>query len=362
VAAGGDDSFEEKTEDASEQRREEWKKEGRVVQSKELTASLLLLGLTMTLWGASRWTVSGFWNLFADTLGEAAKYGLGDWNTQTIMAIAKIIFQYFLYLIAPIGGAAMIIGALSSVAQTGFIWTSKPMEMDLNKLNPMNGLTRIFSLDVLVEMVKAILKLIGIGAVVYFFLKARILEAGILLDTEPNTVSAYLGKHIVGSLFSVALAMLVISGLDFAFQKFRHEKKMMMTKQEVKEERKQNEGNPQIKARIRGIQRRVATNKMLEAVKGADVVVTNPTHIAVALIYDRDNMFAPRVVAKGADFMAEKIKKIARDNGVPCVENVPLARAMFKALKIGQFISRDLFNAVAEVLAYVYRLKGKTSV
>jgi flagellar biosynthetic protein FlhB len=153
-----------------------------------------------------------------------------------------------------------------------------------------------------------------------------------------------------------------LAAFDFGYQKFRFEQKIRMTKQEVKEERKQSEGNPQIKARIRAIQRQRATSKMLDAVKKADVVVTNPTHIAVALQYDRDNMMAPKVVAKGADYMAEKIKKIARENGIPCVENVPLARAMFKAFKIGQFISRDLYNAVAEVLAYVYRLKGRVNV
>jgi len=160
-------------------------------------------------------------------------------------------------------------------------------------------------------------------------------------------------------LFLVGSVMALLAGLDFAYQKFRYEQKIKMTKQEVKEERRQSDGNPQVRARIRGLQRRMSQNKMLDAVKSADVVITNPTHIAVALIYDREAMMAPKVVAKGADYMAERIKKIARENGVPCVENVPLARAMYKALKLGQFISKDLYNAVAEVLAYVYRLKGK---
>jgi flagellar biosynthetic protein FlhB len=168
-----------------------------------------------------------------------------------------------------------------------------------------------------------------------------------------------MGHEIILILFTIGGAMAVLSAGDFLFQKYRFEEKIKMTKQEVREERKQMEANPQVKARIRSLQRAFSTNKMLDAVKRADVVVTNPTHFAVALLYDRENMMAPKVVAKGVDHMAQRIKQIARENGVPCVENVPLARALYKALKIGQFISRDLYNAVAEVLAYVYRLRGR---
>jgi flagellar biosynthetic protein FlhB len=226
----------------------------------------------------------------------------------------------------------------------------------------MSGLGRILSLDGVMEMVKALLKFAVVATVVYFFIRSRVRDAGGLWGLEAAGVTRYMGSQIFSALITISLSMFVLAAADFGWQKFRFEQKIRMTKQEVKEERKQQDGNPQIKARIRGMQRRLATNKMMEAVKRADVVITNPTHIAVALVFDRETMFAPKVVAKGADFMAEQIKKIARENGVPCVENVPLARAMFKALKIGQFISRDLFNAVAEVLAYVYRLKGRTQV
>jgi len=357
-----EDSFEERTEEATAQRREEWKKEGRVVQSRELTGALLMTAVIAALWAGSKTIVGGMWHLMQDLLGDIAKLGTTDWNIPFVMAIATKVIGTVGVILSPIAVAAFLISILGTIVQTGFVWSTKNFELNLDRINPMNGVGRIFSLDGFVEMLKACVKFLIIGSVVFFFLKRRILEAGYLWDAEANQMSVYLSRNLLIGLLSVAFSMLIIAGLDFAYQKFRYEQKIRMTKQEIKEERKQSEGNPQIKARIRALQRSIATNKMLEAVKGADVVVTNPTHIAVALKYDKDNMFAPRVVAKGADFMAEKIKKIARENGIPCVENVPLARAMYKALKLGQFISRDLFNAVAEVLAYVYRLKGKVNV
>lgn len=360
--AAGEESYEDRTEEATAQRRDDWKKEGRVVQSRELSGAILLLSITGALWGATRISVGGIWSLFEETLGEASKLATKDWNVGLVMSLASQVFYNIAYILGPVAITAVAVSIVVSVAQTGFVWTAKPLEFDLNKVSPLRGIQRIFSMDGLVEMFKAIIKFIVIGVVVFTFLKKRIGEAGSLWNSEPSMISLYLGKNLLLGLIAAAFSMLVMAALDFSYQKFRYEQQIRMTKQEVREERKQSEGNPQIKARIRALQKRVATNKMLDAVKKADVVVTNPTHIAVALQYDRDNMFAPRVVAKGADFMAEKIKKIARENGIPCVENVPLARAMYKALKIGQFISRDLYNAVAEVLAYVYRLKGKANV
>jgi flagellar biosynthetic protein FlhB len=211
----------------------------------------------------------------------------------------------------------------------------------------------------LIEFFKALLKLAVVSGIVWIFLTDRIPRTSVLWDLEPAGIMRFIAENVLWLMFSVGLGFLVLAGFDYGWQRFRYEQKLKMTKQEAKEDRKQQEGNPQIRARIRMLQRKAATSRMMEAVKTADVVVTNPTHIAVALLYDRENMHAPRVVAKGADFMAEKIKKVAREAGIPCVENRPLARALYKAFKIGQFVSRDLYNAVAEVLAYVYRLKGR---
>ena len=356
-----DESFEERTEEATQQRRDEWREEGRVPQSRELIGACLLMAIIGALYMASQWSLRGVWYVFETSFLELGRLAKGDWNVSTVMSMATFGVRAAGYILAPLALAAVVASTAGSLLQTGFVWTTKTLEADPEKLNPLNGLGRMFSTDGLVEMVKAILKFIVVGSVVVYFLKRRIAEAGNLWGLEPAAISRYLGTQLLGTLLSVAFAMSILAAADYGYQKFRFEQKIKMTKQELREERRQSDGNPQIKSRIRGLQRRIAQNKMIDAVKTADVVITNPTHIAVALIYDRENMFAPKVVAKGADFMAERIKKVARENGVPCVENVPLARALFKALKIGQFISRDLFNAVAEVLAYVYRLKGRTS-
>jgi len=355
-----EEGLEDRTEEATQQRRDEWRKEGRVSQSKEFAGAMVLLVVTGVIYVSSEWMLKGLWNLFQGTWGEMAFWSRQEWSAATVLSFAGFSFRVMLYVLTPLLAAAAVVGAGMSLAQIGFIWTSKPLELDLNKINPLNGLKRIFGADGLVELLKAVVKFSIAGAVVYYFLRRVLFKAGVLWDVEARGVMAYMGWNLIMILASVTLAMFVIAAFDFGWQRFRHDQKMRMTKQEVKEERRQMEGNPHIKARVKSLQRRIATTKMVEAVAAADVVVTNPTHIAIALMFDRDNMHAPKVVAKGADFMAERIKKIARENGVPCVENVPLARAMYKALKIGQFISRDLYNAVAEVLAYVYRLKGRT--
>jgi flagellar biosynthetic protein FlhB len=358
--AFGEEGAEDRTEEATQHRREEWRKEGRVVQSRELVAALLVLSCTGALYGVSRWCLGGLWSVFETSFRELDRYAMSDWSPETIMSMLQFMLKALLYIVAPVGVAAFLTGILATLVQTGVVWSSKPLEFDPEKINPLNGFSKIFSLDGVIEMLKACLKFVVVGTVVYLFLRRRIGEAGKLWDIEPAGMSRYLATELVSGLVSIAMAMLIVAGADYLWQKFRYEQKIRMTKQEVREERKQLDGNPQIKARIRGIQRRISQSKMVEAVKAADVVITNPTHFAIALVYDRENMFAPKVVAKGADYMAQRIKQVARENGVPCVENVPLARALFKALKVGQFISRDFFNAVAEVLAYVYRLKGRT--
>jgi len=298
--------------------------------------------------------------MFESSFLELGRLGVQDWNTETISAMSTFAISGMGYVLAPLSLVVVVSAVAGTIVQHGgILWSTKPFELDLTKLSPLGGLKRIFSPDGIFELFKASIKLILVGVILFFVFEKWIGKSAELWDAETNQILIHLGDHIITTLFIVAGVMTILALIDFGFQKYRFEKKIMMTKQEVREERKQIDGNPQIKARIRSMQRQIATSKMMEAVKTADVIVTNPTHFAVALVYDRENMAAPRVVAKGVDHMAQKIKKIARENGVPCVENVPLARALYKALKIGQFISKDLYNAVAEVLAYVYRLKGR---
>ena len=213
----------------------------------------------------------------------------------------------------------------------------------------------------LVETARVVLKGIILCFVAYSILKSEIFKTPELIFRNPTAVFGVLGNAGKSLFFALCGILAVFAGVDLFFQKREFGKQVRVTKQEAKQESKDQEGDPMIKSRIRAIQREMARKRMMSAVKKADVIITNPTHIAIALAYEKDKMVAPRVVAKGADFMAEKIKKIAAEAGVPMVENVPLARAIFKSVKVGQIIPRNLFQAVAEVLAYVYKLKNKTS-
>jgi flagellar biosynthetic protein FlhB len=354
-----EESLEERTEEASARKREETRQEGRVAKSADLVSSVLLLAATGAIYGAAQWSFAGIGSLFENSFLELAKTGIRDWTPQTVISMAEFAFKGFLWIVAPVAGTALIAGVLGNVMQFGLLWSTKPLEPDLEKINPLSGLSRILSMDGLFDLFKASVKLTLVGVLLYVVFIRWLGESGYLWDADVQGLMRAMGHEIILILFTIGGAMAVLSAGDFLFQKYRFEEKIKMTKQEVREERKQMEANPQVKARIRSLQRAFSTNKMLDAVKRADVVVTNPTHFAVALLYDRENMMAPKVVAKGVDHMAQRIKQIARENGVPCVENVPLARALYKALKIGQFISRDLYNAVAEVLAYVYRLRGR---
>jgi len=229
---------------------------------------------------------------------------------------------------------------------------------DFNKINPTSGFKRIFSLRAVVEGVKSFLKMVLIGLIVYLILKSEVHNIPYLVGYSLEQLMEYMGYLSVKLFFVVGMVMAGLAGLDYLYQRWDLEKKMMMTKQEIKEETKQREGDPMIKARIRKIQREVAQRRMLEEIPKADVIITNPTHIAVVLKYT-ENLPAPQLVAKGADFLAEKIKQIARENNIPIVENKPLARTIYKTMKLGQVIPRELFVAVAEVLSYVYKLKRK---
>ncbi|MCX7773026.1 MAG: EscU/YscU/HrcU family type III secretion system export apparatus switch protein, partial [Clostridia bacterium] len=253
------------------------------------------------------------------------------------------------------------IGFISSTIQTGFLQVEDALKPDFNKLDPIKNFARIFSLRSLVEGLKAIFKLLIVGTVMYLLLRSEMQRVPYLVTYSLSEIFHYTGTIIVKLFLGIGVLMLVMAGADYFFQWWKLEREMMMTRQEIKDETKQREGDPLIKSRIRRIQREVANRRMMEAVPKADVIITNPTHIAVALRYGED-VPAPQLIAKGADLVAEKIKSIAREHNIPIVENKPLARTIYKTMKIGQIIPRELFVAVAEVLAYVYKLRKKVRV
>ena len=247
---------------------------------------------------------------------------------------------------------------MSSVMQVGFLVNEEALKFDIKKIDPFAGIKRLVSMRSFVEGLKAVFKLTSVGVIVYLVFRAEIDQLPALIHLSVAQVFVYLGSVTFKLVAGVGAFMFILAGADFLFQKWDLEKKMRMTKQEVKEEHKSREGDPLIKARIRRTQREMAQRRMMEDVPKADVIVTNPTHIAVAIKYDA-TMVAPTIVAKGAGAIAEKIKEVARLNDVPIMENKPLARTIYKTLKIGQTIPRELYTAVAEVLSYIFRLKKR---
>jgi flagellar biosynthetic protein FlhB len=262
-----------------------------------------------------------------------------------------------LQAIGPLVGALMLVGVVANLAQVGFMFSHQALKPDWQRLNPLTGLKRIFSGRGLVELLKSLLKLTIIGVIVYITLRDHYPT---LASTSRMSLAAAASSLTQIGLtvgLRVGAAMLVLAVADYFFQRYEFEKSLRMTKQEVIEEAKRQE-NPQLKARIRSRQRQLAMSRMMAAVPKADVVITNPTHLAVALSYKKGQMRAPQVVAKGERLVAGRIKEIAQAHGVPLVENKPLARALFSSVEIGHEVPLDLYQAVAEVLAFVYRLKN----
>jgi flagellar biosynthetic protein FlhB len=275
--------------------------------------------------------------------------GINQLLQETILTILKLSLPPLV--------AAMVIGVLLSYMQVGVLFTIETIKPKLNKLNPLKGFKNMFSTRSLVELLKSLFKAVLILYVSWSYLTSRLDEILITMELETVQIVSIMVELVFGVIIRSALILFVIAIFDFAFKKWKNKKDIMMTKQEIKDEYKQSEGDPQLKAKIKEKQRAFAMSRMMQEVPKADVVITNPTHYAVAIKYDSNLADAPLVVAKGKDLVAQNIKRIASENNVPQVENKPLAQGLYKAVDIGDFIPPDFYEAVAEVLAYVYNLK-----
>lgn len=353
-----DDESGEKTEQATDAKREEFRKRGQVAQTKELASALLLIASAGCIYAFSKFSYDQFADVFRFSFGPDLVYMIREGSFIKALQFSAL---KAVTIMTPLLAVTFILGLASTLFQIGFLKVEDALTPDINKLSPEQGIKRIFSMRALIEGVKSILKLIFISIIVYMVLRSEIQSIPLLMESDIPGIIKYLGSIVMKLLFITGLVMLIIALADYFFIRLDLEKQMMMTKQEVKEEMKQREGDPLIKSRIRRIQREAAQKRMISEIPKADVVITNPTHIAVVLKYG-DNLPAPQLVAMGADLVAEKIKAIAREHNIPVVENKPLARTIFKTMKIGQVIPRELFVAVAEVLSYVYKLKKKTFV
>jgi flagellar biosynthetic protein FlhB len=350
-----EENDQEKTEEPTQQRREDFRKRGQVAQTKELASALFLFAAVAMLYFLSPLYLNSMTDLFKMSFGEGlvAVARQGDWVSLARFAGLKMVI-----MMLPLMAVLLVISFASGAVQVGFLYNEEALQFKPDRLNPAEGLKRLFSLRSVVEGIKAVLKVSCVGLIVWLVLKDEIGLIPELQSYSVEQVMAYLGAITVRIVASVAFFVAVIAGIDFLYQKFELEKKMMMSRQEVKEEMKSREGDPLIKSRIKKVQRELANKRMMDDVPKADVIVTNPTHISIALKYD-ETMVAPKIVAMGADHLAFKIREIAKEHKIPLVENKPLARAIYKTLKVGQQIPRELYTAVAEVLSYVYKLKRK---
>lgn len=345
----------EKTEQATDARREEFRKRGQVAHTKELGSGIILLCSAMGVYFMGRYFFINLFDLFNFTMGPDLVATVRSGQYTEVLAYTG---KKMALLTLPVVGLAVVLGVASSIVQVGFLQVEDALSPNWDKLNPWEGLKRIVSLRGMVEFLKNMLKLVGVGIVLYFLLRGEASKIPFIMTYSVEQILFYLGKVIFNLFFALGLITIGLAAADYFFQRWDLEKKMMMTKQEVKEEVKQREGDPLIRQRIKRTQRDLANKRMMDSVKKADVIVTNPTHIAVALRYG-EGLPAPQLIAKGADLIAEKIKALAREHNIPIVENKPLARTIFKTMKLGQVIPRELFVAVAEVLSYVYKLKKK---
>lgn len=345
----------ERTEEATSQRREDFRKQGQVAQSREVQSVLLLLANVAILWVAGRFFMTQFLSLIDFTMTNLV---LRSVDTLELKASLFFVGTKFVLVLGPFLVMCLTVGIMSSVIQVGLVAKEDALTPNFEHLNPISGLQRLFSLKAFVEGFKALFKMVLIAWILYRSVKSEIAVLPQLSSYSPEQLFLYLGNTAFKVIMTSCGVMVGLAVLDYGFQRWELEKKMKMTKQEVKEEFRNREGDPQIKARVRRIQRELSRKRMMDAVPKADVIITNPTHIAVAIRYGAD-LPAPQIIAMGAGLIAEKIKELARNNNIPIVENKPLARAIFKTLKIGQVVPRELYNAVAEVLAYVYKLKNK---
>ena len=302
--------------------------------------------------------IEGFSAVY-NQIPDVVKMYDGNLPVASLQVLMHSMVIQLILIITPVLLTGFVVAIVCDVAQVKWKPTGKPLQPKFSKLNPVKGFGRIFSSNSLVELVKSILKLGVIGYVVYSYLKDRIGQIFLLYDITLNQAIGLIGETVIDLGIRVAAVYMVIAFLDYAYQKWKFREDMKMTKQEVKDEYKNQEGDPQIKGKQRQRMREASMRRMMQQLPEADVVITNPTHYAVAVKYDPDKYDAPYVLAKGENYLAQRIKDIAKENDIEIVENKPLARMLYANVEIGELIPPELYQAVAEVLAFVYHLKGK---
>lgn len=343
---------EEKTEAPTPRRRRKAREEGQIARSPELAGAAILLGMAAAGRSTLETQTQNMTGLFQSHLDLVRP----DLTNAKLIELSGDALRQAALASVPAMGVALGVGLAVNIAQVGLMFTPKLLEPKPSRMNPLQGIQRLFSPRGAVEILKGMAKLGVVGGVGWDYVSKRWESIGLLAATSPTQVSQQIGQmtyelgmKMVGTLTAIAI-------LDYGWQRYQHEKSLKMTRQEIKDEMRDADGNPEIRQRIRQRQREMSRRRMMAEVPGASVVIMNPTHYAVALKYELGQSGAPKVVAKGKDLIALKIRDLARENGVPVVENPPLARALHAGAEIGQEVPGELFRAVAEVLALIWRL------
>jgi len=349
------ESFQEKTEQPTDKRLEDARKKGKVAISREVNTSIMILFSTIFLYFMISKGFQEMFKVYANFAGNS-NMEVGPGNMHDIFSFALVRWWH---IVLPVFGLMIVLGVAGSVLQSGFMWSFEALKVDPGKMNPAKGIKNLFSKKSFVEVLKGIIKIILLIYVARSLIMKQMPVIFGLSGQDTGTIVTFLGQASFALTLKIGIIFLFLAGLDFAYQKWDYKKSMMMTMQEVKEEHKEREGNPLVKGRIRSLQREMARRRMMEDVKTADVIVTNPTHFAVALKYRAHEMPAPKVVAKGAGFVALRIKELGAQSRVPLVENKPLAQGLYHAVNVGDFIPEKFYLIVAELLAGIFRRKGK---
>lgn len=350
------DTSEEKTEAPSDKKRQDAREKGNVAKSQEINSVVVLLTGIILIKVMGPWIIDELGKCIVDFFTLCSDTSMTEERFFKITYMALIIIAK---ITLPIAGGIMVLGVISNIGQIGFLLTLKPVTPNFEKIDPIKGFQRLFSMRSVVETLKNILKLSIIGIVAYVTLKKEFEHMLMLSDASVGTIWFFTVRVAFEVIIKIALVLIILALLDYAYQRYDHEKNLKMSIQEVKEEHKSMEGDPQVKARIKSLQREMARRRMMEEVPKATVVVTNPTHLAIALRYEPSEGDAPVVVAKGKLVIAQRIKELAYKNNIPVIEDKPLARAMYDKVEIGMPIPVEFFTAVAEILAYVFKLKNR---
>ena len=349
----------EKIYPATPHKRNESREKGQVAKSNELATTLALIGVLSFFFVAGYDT---YHHLIDIMYGAFTAIG-GQLSAGKTILIFLSLMGIAFKIIAPVMVVAVIVGVLGNIFQIGLIFSSQPLMPQMSRINPISGFQRILSMRGLFEAVKSIFKIGLIGYIVYRTIMSGLVDVVSLVDADKSNIAALFVSTVGRIGFQVflraALALLFLSIFDFLYQRWQHEQDIRMTREEIREEMKRTEGDPEIRRRIRRVQRELSQARMMKAIPEADAVITNPVHLAVAIKYDYEVMDSPYVVAKGERKIARQIREIAEEHGVPIVENPPLAQALYKNVEVGEVIPMEFYQAIAEVLAYVHELTNR---